>query len=1498
MSYRDHLTISEQDQSKTAVMELKTMLKDELLFVCEDLSIEVEEGMGRSQIVKLIMESASEGEIETALNTFKRFEEKEREKEERELRRIELENESRRLAQTSGGAPERVSEIDSYRMDKYLNPFQVGKDIGIFLGSFERTCERMNFAPSTWSQRLLSLLPYEAAEVITRLSAQEADDYAKVKAALLKKYRLSAEAFRQRFRNTEKKDSEGYPDFAYGMKRNLIEWLKSAESYESRDRVIETICLEQFYRSIPQNVRLWVQDRDNVNTVERAAELAEDYAMRRKLSIEGGGPDGRKGSRKEFSFRKGSQAKKLDNPRGETSTPENKGESASGGHSQRKEFEAFRPIRCYNCQKTGHIAANCRSPKVVFSYADESDENIELLRPYLHDLEVNGKPCKVLRDSGATMDIVHPSYITVDDFTGEVAWIKQVVEENSVCLPMAKVTITGPFGEIVTEAAVSTSLSLQYPYIFSNRSDRILRERGQKLGEGTVQALTRSKARELASVAPEEPIAASTETELGNPAGAQIEPADKQNEALLTELDHDLEGESTDQQNEALSTELDQGELADTRTSKMGSVLSPASKNFDRLVRVNRESLAAQQENDPSLTRLQFNAKEGIARGNVTLHKKGGLLYRHYRDKRGRILDQLVVPREYREDLLNLCHGNGWSGHLGIKKSKERLLMEYYWPGCFKDVEEFVRSCDTCQRTGKPGEKWKAPLKLVPIISEPFRRLVIDIVGPLPATKSGYRYLFTMLCPATKFPEAIPLKEPTSTEIVDALLSVFTRVGFPAEIQADQGSVFTSSLTTTFLQKFGIRLIHSSVYHPQSNSVERWHSVLKRVLRALCYEHKEDWESCLPATLFALRTVPHEATGFSPAELVYGRTLRSPLRMLREMWEERGDSQTVVEYVLNLLERLSTTQGLVEKNMDKAQRNAKLYYDRNARLRTFSIGDQVMILRPSRKNKLEVHWDGPVEVLHRLSDTNYALKVPGRRKEVRIYHCNLMKPYVERHGVVNLTLKEPEEIQSEFDGFTKTSDSEISLEEVVAFSVGAEALKPEQVQELKELLRQYLDRFSHRPGRTELITHEIELTSAEPVRSKPYRVSPRQKEIMEAEIRRMLELGVIEPAESDYTSPLILVEAPNKDPRPCVDYRRLNAITRDQLYPIPNIEERIERVSAAKYISTLDLVRGYWQVPLSESASRYAAFISPVGTFRPLVLSFGLKNAPFSFSKLMDIVLKDLQEFALPYLDDVAIFSDSWEDHLKHLREVFSRLRGAGLTMKAEKCSFGCSQVTYLGHVVGQGTRQPAELKTAAIAGFSQPRTKTDIRSFLGLVGYYQRYIPNFSQLASPLTDALRKGEPTNLHWDGGKEAAFQGLKALLVSRPVLRAPDYSKEFIVQCDASDRGMGVVLTQVGDDHEEHPILYASRKLTVREEAYSASEKECACLVWAAQKLSCYLYGARFIFETDHCPLTWLNQMSHKNGRLLRWSLTLQQYNFEVRYKKGKLHGNADGLSRLI
>ncbi|GFS83510.1 retrovirus-related Pol polyprotein from transposon 297 [Trichonephila clavipes] len=360
--------------------------------------------------------------------------------------------------------------------------------------------------------------------------------------------------------------------------------------------------------------------------------------------------------------------------------------------------------------------------------------------------------------------------------------------------------------------------------------------------------------------------------------------------------------------------------------------------------------------------------------------------------------------------------------------------------------------------------------------------------------------------------------------------------------------------------------------------------------------------------------------------------------------------------------------------------------------------------------------------------------------------------------------------------------------------------------------------FSNNPGLTNLVEHEIQLVSDQPVRTKPYRMSHRQNEILKNEINRMLKLGIIELGESDYMSPMILVEVAGKEPRPCIDYRKLNGIIRTEYFPLPNIEERVEKVSAAKFITVFDLSKGYWQIPLSKTAQRYAAFCTSFGTYRPLRMSFRLKNAPYFFSKLMAELLNGLEDFVVPYLDDIAIFSDTWESHIKHIETVLQRIKRAKLTIKPSKCKFAQQNVKFLGHIVGQGFRTPSEIKVQAVLEFPTPRTKTQIRAFLGIAGYYQKYINLFSVIAAPLTDALKgRAKKGEIKWTTECENAFRELKGKLIDKPVLYAPNFEREFIVQTDASNAGMGAVLTQLTEQGEEHPILYLSKKFSEVEKA---------------------------------------------------------------------------------
>ncbi|KAF8768493.1 Retrovirus-related Pol polyprotein like [Argiope bruennichi] len=333
----------------------------------------------------------------------------------------------------------------------------------------------------------------------------------------------------------------------------------------------------------------------------------------------------------------------------------------------------------------------------------------------------------------------------------------------------------------------------------------------------------------------------------------------------------------------------------------------------------------------------------------------------------------------------------------------------------------------------------------------------------------------------------------------------------------------------------------------------------------------------------------------------------------------------------------------------------------------------------------------------------------------------------------------------------------------------------------------------------------------------------------------MLDLKIIEIGQSDYTSPMILVETQGKDLRTCTDYRRLNSIVRTQYFPLPNIKERVERVPAAKFITVIDLAKRYWQIPLSKQAQRYATFVTSFGTYVPLRMPFGLVNVPYFFSKLMLQVLEKCESFNVPYLDDIAIYSQNWEDYLKHIEEVLKRVGDANLTINPTKYKFAQNHSKYLGNIVGRGVITAPEANIKAVLDFPTPTTKTQIRAFLGLAGYYAHYVKEFSVIAAPLTNVL-KGKIKREKYTCTEECnqAFEELKRRLAKNPILYAPDYKKEFILQTYVSDIGIGIVMSQRDSKGEEHPILYLSKKFTNAESKYSTTERECAAIIYAIKK----------------------------------------------------------------
>ena len=454
-----------------------------------------------------------------------------------------------------------------------------------------------------------------------------------------------------------------------------------------------------------------------------------------------------------------------------------------------------------------------------------------------------------------------------------------------------------------------------------------------------------------------------------------------------------------------------------------------------------------------------------------------------------------------------------------------------------------------------------------------------------------------------------------------------------------------------------------------------------------------------------------------------------------------------------------------------------------------------------------------------------------------------------------------------------------------------------QTRQVKEVLNAFASLFQGKPGKTDLVQHDIVTEVGKVVRLRPYRIPEAQRVVIDKEVEAMLQDGIIEPSNSPWCSPVVLVPKPNGTLRFCIDFRQLNKVSKFDTYPMPRVDELIEGLGNAMYLSTLDLTKGYWQIPLTQSAKEKTAFSTQSGLYHFNVLPFGLHGAPATFQRLMDHLLRSHSGYAAAYLDDIVVFSPSWESHLRHLTEVFHSIQKAGLTVNPEKCVIATQSVRYLGYQIQKGRIMPQMEKVQAIRDIPLPSTKKDLRFFLGLVGYYRRFIPRFSELASPLTDLLRKNKSVDpTQWSEEQDESFRALKHVLCSGPVLQCPDFEKSFTLQTDASDHGLGAVLSQEDAEGLLRPVVFISRKLRPGEMHYATIEKECLAIKWALEALQYYLLGRVFTLLTDHAPLVWLSQNKDSNARVLRWFLALQPFSFQTIHRAGKLQGNADYLSR--
>lgn len=421
-----------------------------------------------------------------------------------------------------------------------------------------------------------------------------------------------------------------------------------------------------------------------------------------------------------------------------------------------------------------------------------------------------------------------------------------------------------------------------------------------------------------------------------------------------------------------------------------------------------------------------------------------------------------------------------------------------------------------------------------------------------------------------------------------------------------------------------------------------------------------------------------------------------------------------------------------------------------------------------------------------------------------------------------------------------------------------------------EVLRQFPDVLTERLGVTDRIKYKILLSDPIPVRQAPYRLSPPKMKQLRAIIDQMLAEGVIRPSVSPYASPIFLVPKPDGvNYRPVVDYRALNQKVVLESVPLPDLHNCFVWFCCAQYFTILYLNQAYHQIPLAEESKPLTAFTTDWNLFEYNRVPFGLATGAAVLSRLLDSVLGDVKfQYVYNYLDDVVVYSKTFEEHMVHLGEVFKRLKDAGLTVKPSKINLVRREIAFLGHVIsGHGVRIDHE-RTKAIYEFRVPRDKKAVSRFIGMANFFRKFIPNFAQVAAPLNQLRRKG--VEFIWGESQQGAFEGLKEALMSAPVLAVPDFNRDFILQTDASNFGVAAVLLQEVNG-DRRPIGYASRCLSEAERKYSVYELEALAVLFGLEKFRFYLEHRPFQLETDNQALTWVLARPRKTGWIARWGV---------------------------
>ena len=883
----------------------------------------------------------------------------------------------------------------SFDVTKHIRlvpPFQE-KEVDKYFLHFEKVAENLKWPRENWTLLLQSVVIGKAREIYTQLSLVQSSDYDKVKELILKAYELVPEAYRQKFRDCRKEPNQTHVEFARTKEQLFYRWCSSKKVGSYHEKLRQLMLVEEFKWCINSDVRAFLNEKE-VENLDVAARLADDYSLTHKTSFVNK-PFLRKPFNPQLKFTPQSrpfipQSKPYSPQSGPKSNLSNPSDNSSHLFTPKPRFSGenkgqsplSQPI-CNYCKQSGHIISECialkrkrekerqESPKPtgltslrlkpqssiqdenpILAKTSETDAVMEIYEPFLSDGSVSlnsdfaqSTPIKILRDTGASQSLILADTLPFSEKTSSgTSVLIQGVECGFINVPLHNIYLSSDLVTGLVAVGIRPSLPFKGVHLLLGNDlagDKVVVD----------PLLTNTPCVDQ----PPDPI----EQEIPDlypscaVTRAMAKRANQNNGMQDINLADTLIGQSF---NDEILNSLSPSQ-ADIQTDfdnpRSNTDVSPSISN-DQL---SRSQLCKEQHSDPEISPLFDRAldESEMSQVPVCYYLKNDILMRKWRppdvsaDDEWTVNHQIVVPRAYRPEILNLAHETPMSGHLGVNKTYHKILNHFFWPGLKSDFSQHCKSCHTCHMVGKPNQTIpKACLQPIPAFDEPFSRIIIDCVGPLPKTKLGCQYLLTIMCASTRFPEAIPLRNIKTKTIVKALVKFFTFVGLPRSVQSDQGSNFMSGIFQQVMHEFGIKQYKSSAYHPESQgALERFHQTLKNMIRSYCFDTEKDWDEGIHLLLFAVRESVQESLGFSPFELVFGHTVHGPLKLLKEKFLSDDDSSlNLLQYVSDFKNRLSKACEAARSNLKSAQSKMKLRYDESAQDRNFEPGDKVLALLP------------------------------------------------------------------------------------------------------------------------------------------------------------------------------------------------------------------------------------------------------------------------------------------------------------------------------------------------------------------------------------------------------------------------------------------------------------------------------------------------------------------------------------------------------------------------